>query len=87
MERFKTHSFVQVESKLSPGVNVRCECGCQNQASLEFTFVGQSQGLFAAIFTRNGLICLRPLPSIMVGSLQEKGGKQQMLAFCLKRNQ
>lgn len=46
-----------------------------------------SQGLFAAIFTRNGLICLRPLPSITAGSLREGGGKRQTLAFCLKRNQ
>lgn len=46
-----------------------------------------SQRLFAAIFTRNGLICLRPLPSITTGSLWEGGGKRQTLAFCLKRNQ
>lgn len=76
-----------MERELSPGVNARCECGCQNRASLWFTLVRQSQGLFAAIFTRNGLICLRPLPSIMAGSLREGGGKQQTLAFCLKRNQ
>ena len=31
-------------------------------------------GLFAAIFTRNGLICLRPLPSITAASLGEKVG-------------
>ncbi len=76
-----------MERKLSPGVNARCECRCQNRASSWFTLVRQSQGLFAAIFKRNGLICLRPLPSIMAGSLREGGGKQQTLAFCLKRNQ
>lgn len=43
--------------------------------------------LFGAIFTRNRLICLRPLPSITAASLGEKGGKRQTLAFCLKRNQ
>lgn len=31
-------------------------------------------GLFGAIFTRNGLICLRPLPSITAASLGEKVG-------------
>lgn len=30
--------------------------------------------LFGAIFTRNGLICLRPLPSITAASLGEKVG-------------
>lgn len=31
-------------------------------------------GLFGAIFTRNRLICLRPLPSITAASLGEKVG-------------
>lgn len=38
------------------------------------TRAGEWGGLFGAIFTRNRLICLRPLPSITAASLEEKVG-------------
>lgn len=35
----------------------------------------ERKGLFDAIFPRNRLICLRPLPSITAAGLEEKVGK------------